>query len=230
MSKKLLFILGIFVIGMVGGIFSNQIFWPYFVEKPLFYQYGLDKGPVYLTETKEIYIQENTALVDAIEKVEKTIVQTQAKTTAGKTIKGAGFVVTSDGLIITLAEFIPQGASFDFFVDNQSFSYQILKRDLKDNLALIKLSNSSLNTVGFASLDKLKIGERVFLLGPETVNQGIVSSFNQNLIQTNMIESVSSAGSPVFNIQGEILGISSINNQGKVSVIPITKIRSFIGI
>ena len=230
MSKKLLFILGIFVIGMVGGIFSSQIFWPYFVEKPLFYQYGLDKGPVYLTETKEIYIQENTALVDAIEKVEKTIVQTQAKTTAGKTIKGAGFVVTSDGLIITLAEFIPQGASFDFFVDNQSFSYQILKRDLKDNLALIKLSNSSLNTVGFASLDKLKIGERVFLLGPETVNQGIVSSFNQNLIQTNMIESVSSAGSPVFNIQGEILGISSINNQGKVSVIPITKIRSFIGI
>ena len=129
-----------------------------------------------------------------------------------------------------MAEFIPQGASFDFFVDNQSFSYQILKRDLKDNLALIKLSNSSLNTVGFAGLDKLKIGERVFLLGPGTVNEGIVSSFNQNLIQTNMIESVSSAGSPVFNIQGEILGISSINNQGKVSVIPITKIRSFIGI
>jgi S1-C subfamily serine protease len=230
MSKKLLFILGIFIIGMVGGIFSNQIFWPYFVEKPLFYQYGLDKGPIYLTETKEIYIQENTALVQAIEKVEKTIVQTQAKTKAGKTIKGAGFVVTSDGLIITLAEFVPQGADFDFFVDNQSFSYQILKRDLKDNLALIKLADSSLNTVGFASLDKLKMGERVFLLGPETVNQGIVSSFNQNMIQTNMIESVSSAGSPVFNIQGEILGISVINSQGKVSIIPITKIRSFIGI
>ena len=230
MFKKIFPIIIVFVVGMIGGIFSNQIFWPYFVEKPLFYQYKLDKGPVYTIETKEIYIQENVALVEVIEKVEKTIVATQARTKAGKTIKGTGFVMTSDGLIITLAEFVPQAADSSFSVNNQSFNFQILKRDLKDNLVLIKLSDATLNTVGFASLDKLKIGERVFLLGQETVNEGIVSFFNQDLIKTNMIEAVSSSGSPVFNIKGEVLGISVVNNQGNVSVIPITKIRDFVGL
>ena len=80
MSKKLLIIIGVFIVGIVGGIFADQILWPYFVEKPLFYEYGLEKNPVYLTETKQIYIQENTALVDAIEKVEKTVIGIKTKT------------------------------------------------------------------------------------------------------------------------------------------------------
>ena len=228
--KKLLPIIVIFVVGMVGGIFSGQIFWPYFVERPLFYQYGLDKGPVYLTEVKEIYIQENVALVEAIKNVEETVVRIEVRTKAGKILKGTGFIVTSDGLMVTLAEFVPQGHDFDFFIGNESFSFQILKRDLKENLALVKLSSPILKTTGFADLEKLEIGERVFLLGPKVVNEGIIRSFNQNLIQTNMIEDSSLSGSPIFNIKGEILGISTINAQGKVSIIPISKIREFIGL
>ena len=242
MSKKLLIIIGVFVVGIVGGIFADQMLWPYFIERPLFYEYGLEKNPVYLTETNQIYIQENTALVDAIERVEKTVVGIKTKTKYGTILQGSGLIVTSDGLMVTLAELVPQGATFSFFLDGKEVSFQILKRDLQENLALLKLSDFSLTTVGFASLDKLKLGERVFLVGitfgsvkdgvqqvGKTVNEGIIKSFDQNSIQTNIIESVLSAGSPLFNIQGEILGINTINSKGNVSAIPISKIKAFMG-
>src|SRR4030042_4636812 len=242
MSKKLLIIIGVFVVGIVGGIFADQILWPYFIERPLFYEYGLEKNPVYLTETNQIYIQENTALVDAIERVEKTVVGIKTKTKYGTILQGSGLIVTSDGLMVTLAELVPQGATFSFFLDGKEVSFQILKRDLQENLSLLKLSDSSLTTAGFASLDKLKLGERVFLVGitfgsvkdgvqqvGKTVNEGIIKSFDQNSIQTNIIESVLSAGSPLFNIQGEILGINTINSKGNVSAIPISKIKAFMG-
>jgi len=242
MSKKLLVIIGVFVVGIVGGIFADQILWPYFIERPLFYEYGLEKNPVYLTETNQVYIQENTALVDAIERVEKTVVGIKTKTKYGTVLQGSGLIVTSDGLMITLAELVPQGATFSFFLDGKEVSFQVLKRDLQENLALLKLSDSSLTTAGFASLDKLKLGERVFLFGiifgsvkdgvqqlEKSVNEGIVKSFDQDSIETNMVESSLLAGSPLFNIQGEILGINIINSKGNVHAIPITKIRAFMG-
>lgn len=242
MSKKLLIIIGVFVVGIVGGIFADQILWPYFIERPLFYEYGLEKNPVYLTETNQVYIQENTALVDAIERVEKTVVGIKTKNKYGTVLQGSGLIVTSDGLMVTLAELVPQGATFSFFLDGKEVSFQILKRDLQENLALLKLSDSSLTTVGFASLDKLKIGEGVFLLGivfglvedgvqqlEKSVNEGIVKRFDSDSIKTNITESSFLAGSPLFNIKGEILGLNTIDSKGNVSTIPITKIKAFMG-
>ncbi|MBM3257715.1 MAG: serine protease [Candidatus Nealsonbacteria bacterium] len=242
MSKKLLIIIGVFVVGIVGGIFADQILWPYFIERPLFYEYGLEKNPVYLTETNQVYIQENTALVEAVERVEKTVIGIKTKTKYGTIFQGSGLVVTSDGLMVTLAELVPQGATFSFFLDNKEVSFQVLKRDLQENLALLKLSDSSLTTTGFASLDKLKVGERVFLLGivfgpvkdgvqqvGQSVNEGIIKSFDQDLIETNIIETGFLDGSPLFNIKGEIIGLNTIDSRGNVSAIPISKIKVFMG-
>jgi len=238
MLRNIFKIIAIFIIGIVGGIFANQILWPYFVERPLFYQYGLEKSPVYLTETKEIIIQENIALKDALEKVKKTVAGVRTQTKTGKVLEGSGFIVTSDGLMVTLAELVPQGSNFAFFIDNEPVSFQILKRDLKENLALIKISDSVLTTASFARLEKLKMGERVFLIGvtfeneipSKLVNEGIVKSFDENFIQTNILESSLFAGSPLFNIEGEVLGINTIDSKGRVIAIPISKIREFIGL
>ena len=237
MIKNIFKIIIIFVIGVVGGIFADQIFWPYFVERPLFYQYSLEQNPVYLTETKEIVIQENIALKNALEKVKKTVVGVKTQTKTGKILEGSGLIVTSDGLMVTLAELVPQGSNFSFFIDKNPVSFQILKKDLKENLALIKISESPLITASFAKLEKLKIGERVFLIGvsfeneipSKLVNEGIVKMFDENFIQTNIIESDFLAGSPLFNIEGEVLGINTIDSKGKVIAIPISKIREFIG-
>jgi S1-C subfamily serine protease len=245
MLKSIFKIITIFIIGMVGGIFADQIFWPYFIERPLFYQYRLEQKPVYLTERKEIYIQENKALKEAIEKVEKVVigVKTETRLPSGskKILEGSGLILTADGLVITLAELVPQGSVFNFFVEGTPHQIngggQILKRDLKKNLALIKLEKTNLPTVGFANLEKLKLGERVFLVGltsasteegiKKVVNEGIVTNFDQNLIETNIFEKSSLAGSPLFDIEGRVLGLNTINKEGKVISLSISQIRIF---
>ena len=152
MSKNILKIIALFVIGAVGGIFADQILWPYFVERPLFYQYRLEQNPVYLTEIKEITLRENTAITEAIEKTEKAVVGIRTETAGGKILEGSGLIVTSDGLMVALAELVPQGSDFEFFIGSKKTSFQILKRDLKTNLALVKLADDNLSTVSFADL------------------------------------------------------------------------------
>jgi len=240
MAKNIFKILSIFVIGTVGGIFADQILWPYFIERPLFYQYRLEQSPVYVTEKKEttLYVQENFALREAIEKVEKVVVGVKTKTKAGETLEGSGLVVTSDGLIVTLASLVPQGSEFYFFIEGQWPAFQILKRDLENNLALIKLEKGGLATCGFADLEKVKVGERVFLIGTDfststpqkIVNEGIIGFFDENSIQTNIFEEQKIQGSPLFNIEGKALGLNMVDETGRVSAIPVSIIRTFTGL
>ncbi len=237
MGKNIFKILTIFILGMGGGIFADQIFWPYFIERPLFYQYQLEKGPVYVTEKKEITIQENVALKDAIKKVEKVVVGVRTETKTKKILEGSGLILTSDGLMVTLADLVHYGSGFSFFIDGESVAFQILKRDLKENLALIKIEKTNLPTAGFANLEKLKLGERVFLVGivfekgtpKKIVNEGIIKSFDENLIETNISEEIFLQGSPLFNIEGEVLGLNIVDEKGMISAIPISKIKQFSG-
>ncbi len=239
MGKNIFWVVALFIIGMVGGIFADQIFWPYFIERPLFHQYRLEQSPVYVTEKKEVtnYIQENVALKEAIGKVEKVIVGVRDKTVEGKILEGSGLILTNDGLVVTLADLIPQGSDFSFYIEEKWPSYQVLKRDLKNNLALAKVDEGGLSTAGFADWEKLKLGERVFLMGMDfatttpqkIVNEGIIRNFNENLIQTNIFESAFVAGSPLFNIEGKVVGLCTVDGKGRVSAIPVTKIRQFIG-
>lgn len=230
MLKNILIIIAIFIVGMVGGILSNHILWFYFDVNQL------EPGPVFLTEVKQVHIQENVALVNAAMRAAKTVVAIKTETRAGKILEGSGLSVTTDGLIVTLAELVPHGSSFSFFINDKPVSFQILKRDIDKNLALVKISDPVLTTAVFADLEELRIGERVFLVGAafkdktpfKVVNQGIIRVLNQNLIQTNIFENQSLAGSPLFNIKGEILGINIIDSAGRVNVIPVSTIRTFV--
>jgi S1-C subfamily serine protease len=236
MLKNILKIIVIFIFGMAGGIFADQIFWPYFVEKPLFFQYRLDKPPVYIAETKEIRITENIALQEAVLKVEKAVVGIRTQTTGGKTLDGSGLIVTSDGLMVTLNELLPAGSKFSFFVYGNAVPFKVLKREPEKNLALVKLEADNFKTVGFADLEKLRVGQRVFLVaknpsfeGGMIVNEGIVKAFDENSIQTNIFEEARVAGSPLFDIEGRFLGLTKINKKGQVSVLLASKIRTFLG-
>jgi len=234
-KKNILKIVGLFFVGIIGGIFADQILWPYFIERPLFYQYGLEQTPIYVTEREEIIVQENTALKKAIEKMEKTVIGVRTEMYSGKFIEGSGLILTSDGLAVTLSELIPQGSDFNFFVNGEQLAFQVVKR--KNNLALIKLEKTNLPTVRFADLDKLKLGERVFLVADifentqptKIVNEGIVKSFSQDYIKTNIFENYLMAGSPLFNIEGEALGLNTIDLEGKVIAIPISQIKQLAG-
>jgi S1-C subfamily serine protease len=235
MKKVLWKTLAVFILGIFGGIFADQILWPYFVERPLFYEYNLEPTPIYVTERNEVIVEENRALKNAIEKVESSVIGVKTRTKTG-TLEGSGLILTSDGLVVTLAELVPQGNTFSFFVDGQLAHFQVLKRDLKENLALIKVEKNNLPTVGFADFERLKLGERVFLVGvvidgeiEKSVNEGVVKSFNKDEINTNIFESLNLDGSPLFNIEGEILGLNTIDSLGRVTAIPVTKIKDFAG-
>ncbi len=238
MLKNIFKIAAIFIFGMAGGIFATEIFWPYFVERPLFYQYRLERAPVYVVERKEIIVQENLALRSAIEKVEKTVAGVRTKTRTGITLEGSGLVVTSDGLVVTLADLVPAGGETNVFLEGKNLSFKILKRDAKENLALLKTEETDLSTAGFADSERAKLGERVFLLGVvfngtkqvKTVNEGIIKSFDENLIKTNISEKNILKGSPLFNIEGSVLGLNIIDREGKVNSIPISKVKNFIGL
>ena len=45
MTKNLLIIIGVFLTGIVGGLFAKQILWAYFIERPLFLKYNLEQRP-----------------------------------------------------------------------------------------------------------------------------------------------------------------------------------------
>ena len=243
-TKNILQILTLFVIGMAGGIFADQIIWPYFIERPLFQQYRLEQSPTYVTERLEttLYVQENTAIRQSVQDVLPAIVGVKTKTVSGEILEGSGLVVTSDGLIVTLASLVPKGSEFLFFVDGKWPAFQILKRDLENDLALIKVEKGGLKTRGFADLSKIKLAEPVFLVGTDfsgaiatstlpqnTANTGIVTTFNQELIQTNIFEKKTMAGSPLFDMGGRGGGSSFLGRAAKFSPLPATLIRAFAG-
>ena len=173
-----------------------------------------------------------------IGKVKNAVVGIRTKTKKGKILEGSGLIVASDGLMVTLAELVPQGSEFSFYINGERVGFQILKRDLKNNLALVKVKKTGLSTVGFADFSELKLGERIFLLGVffekgkergKIVNEGIVRYYDDSEIQTNILEKEELSGSPLFDIEGNVLGLCEIDSEGRVVVIPISKVKKFIG-
>lgn len=249
---RFLKILLIFILGVAGGIWAQVFLLPFLADCPSFQNFqfvkNLKEREVVIHPKTEITLQENVALRNAVEKIEKVVIGVKTVTPEGEILAGSGLVVTADGLIITLADLVPQGSDFYFYVDGKWPAYQILKRDLKNNLALVKITDGGLSTAGFADLEKIRLGERVFLVGMEftvststatttsltppkkVVNEGIVAAIEEDIIQTNIFEKPSIAGSPLFNIEGNIVGLCRVAEDGRISAIPITFIRQFIGL
>lgn len=239
MLKNILKIIAFFMVGMVGGIFSDQIVWPYLVEKPLFYEYKLDQTPIEVTEIREITVRENEALTGAIERVENVIVGIKSQISNNNFLEGSGLIVTSDGFVIALMDFIPKYATSTALIDGKNLPLRLLKQDSKTGLALLKVEANNLPTVGFADLGRLKLGQRVFLVGADfksstssigkMASEGIIRKFSSVAIETSISEGSEAKGSILFNVSGEVLGINEIDSKGKVVAIPVSKIKEIAG-
>ena len=102
---------------------------------------------------------------------------------------------------------------------------------------MIKLEKTNLPTCGFADPEETKLGERVFLIGAvfegeipsKLVNEGIIKSFSEDFIKTNIFEKKILKGSPLFDIEGNVLGLNTIDTEGKVIAVPVEKIKDFAG-
>jgi len=161
MQRPFLRIFFILIVGALGGMIFQAFILPYLAQKPYFQRFQfikiLTEREIIVQPKETVIIQENVALQEAVMKVEKVVIQVRSQTKTGNILEGSGLILTSDGLVVTLAEIVPLGSDFSFFWEGENLPYQILKRDLKNNLALIKVEKSNLPTAGFANLGKRKI-------------------------------------------------------------------------
>ena len=243
MNKNIKNLILILILGALGGMTFQAFILPYLATMPYFQRFDfikiLTQKEVIINQApNEIIIEENTALQDAIEKVQKSVFGVRAESSQGKVVEGTALILTNDGYFVSLPAFLPKGYEFKFFLEGGAQpEFKTIKTSSQENLALAQLQTSDLSTTPFAETGSIRLGQRVFLVGfvfekgvpKKVVNEGIVKSVSENSIETNIFESISLQGSPLFNIKGEIIGLSTIGKSGQVLAIPVDRIREFTG-
>ena len=136
---------------------------------------------------------------------------------------GSGFIVSSDGIIMTNAHVV-EGADelIVRLTDKREFKGKVLGSDKQTDIAVIKIEAKDLPVLKIGDSSKLKVGEWVAAIGSpfgldNTVTAGIVSALSRNLpsdqyvpfIQTDVAVNPGNSGGPLFNMQGEVVGINS---------------------
>lgn len=136
---------------------------------------------------------------------------------------GSGFIISEDGYILTNNHVV---ADADEVVvrlsDRRELVAELVGSDPSSDLALLKVNATGLPVVKFGNSDELKVGEWVLAIGSpfgfdHSVTAGIVSAKGRALpnetyvpfIQTDVAINPGNSGGPLFNLQGEVVGINS---------------------
>ena len=140
------------------------------------------------------------------------------------TALGSGFIIDKKGLVVTNNHVI-QGAEDIFISVNGSTEYKakVVGKDPYMDLAVLQIeSNDKFEPVSFGDSDKARVGDWVIAIGNPfgfggTVTSGIISSRNRDIgltryddfIQTDASINVGNSGGPLFNLDGEVIGINT---------------------
>ncbi len=136
---------------------------------------------------------------------------------------GSGFVVSDDGYVLTNAHVVNQADQIIVKMDDrQEYEAEVVGVDKPSDVALLKIDADGLDTVELGDSGQLSVGQWVLAIGSpfgleHTATQGIVSALNRNLpndtytpfIQTDVAVNPGNSGGPLFNGEGEVIGINS---------------------
>jgi serine protease Do len=136
---------------------------------------------------------------------------------------GSGFVVSTDGYILTNAHVVDSADEITVkFNDKREFKAKVIGADRRTDVAVIKIEASGLQAVKFGDPTKLRVGEWVVAIGSpfgfeNSVTAGIISAKGRSLpqenfvpfIQTDVAINPGNSGGPLFNLNGEVIGINS---------------------
>ena len=136
---------------------------------------------------------------------------------------GSGFIISSDGYIMTNAHVVDSADKITVrLTDKREFSAKVIGADKRTDVALLKIEAIGLPTITVGDPDKLKVGEWVIAIGSpfgfdSSVTAGIVSAKGRSLpqenfvpfIQTDVAVNPGNSGGPLFNMNGEVVGINS---------------------
>ena len=136
---------------------------------------------------------------------------------------GSGFIVSTDGYILTNAHVIESADEITVkLTDKREFRARVIGADRRTDIALLKIDATDLPKVIQGDPSKLKVGEWVLAIGSpfgfdNSVTAGIVSAKGRSLTQENFVPFIQTdvainpgnSGGPLFNMKGEVVGINS---------------------
>lgn len=137
---------------------------------------------------------------------------------------GSGFVIDPSGIVVTNNHVIAEADEIIVnFADGTKLRAELLGRDEKVDLAVLRVKpKAPLKAVNFGDSDKTRVGEWVIAIGNPfglggSVTVGVVSARNRNIdsslyddfIQTDAAINRGNSGGPLFNLQGEVIGINT---------------------
>jgi serine protease Do len=137
---------------------------------------------------------------------------------------GSGFIISKDGFIVTNSHVVDSTEEITISLnDGSKYKAKIIGIDKKTDLALLKINtDKELKFVKFGDSDKARIGDWIIIIGNPyglggSVSAGIVSARSRDIsngqsddfIQTDAAINKGNSGGPMFNLKGEVIGIST---------------------
>jgi len=139
---------------------------------------------------------------------------------------GSGFIVSADGYVLTNAHVVSDASEVTVtLTDRREFPAKVIGIDKPSDVALIKIAATGLPTVRFGDPAKLRPGQWAIAIGSpfgfeNSVTAGVISALGRPLndgsgsgyvtfIQTDAAVNPGNSGGPLFNIDGEVIGINS---------------------
>jgi serine protease Do len=156
---------------------------------------------------------------------------------------GSGFIISEDGYVVTNNHVVDKAQDIQVILEGgEKYEAKIVGKDPKTDLALLKIEpKGKLQAVKFGDSDKLWIGDWVIAIGNpfglgHTVTAGIVSAKGRVLgmgnyddfIQTDAPINPGNSGGPLFNLDGEVVGVNTAivaGGQGIGFAIPINMVK-----
>ena len=154
---------------------------------------------------------------------------------------GSGFIVSSDGLVMTNRHVVADTeAEFTVLMnDGSKKPARVLARDPVQDLAILKIEGTDLPTARFGDSSRIRIGQTAIAIGNalgqfrNTVSVGVVSGLERSivaggggvaaenleeLIQTDAAINPGNSGGPLINMYGEVIGINTAVAQGAENI------------
>lgn len=136
---------------------------------------------------------------------------------------GSGFILTADGYIMTNHHVVKNADEIVVkLADRRELVAEIVGSDEKSDVAILKVDGKNLPVVKIGNSDKLRVGEWVLAIGSPfgfdySATAGIVSAKGRSLptenyvpfIQTDVAINPGNSGGPLFNLDGEVIGVNS---------------------
>ncbi len=166
---------------------------------------------------------------------------------------GSGFIISSDGLIVTNKHVVyDEKASYTVLTnDAKKYEAQVLARDSYSDFAVIKISANNLPVVNLGDSDSVKLGQTAIAIGNalgefrNTVSVGVISGLSRSvtaagagltekfegLIQTDAAINEGNSGGPLLNLKGEVIAINVAMVTGAQNIgfaIPINQVKKAI--